>query len=154
MYRNVMVPVDGSSFSKEAVSQGLRLAKSCGASLHLVKVAATPSIPAMPGNDDVHTNDIATLYALAADCRANSNVVVKAILEVGPVVDALVGYARRSGIDLIVMRTHARRGFARVWFGSVADALIRESGIPVLVVHPAVDAWKSVNEEASAVLTV
>ena len=32
------------------------------------------------------------------------------------------------------MRSHSRKGFARAWFGSVADALIRESGIPVLVV--------------------
>jgi nucleotide-binding universal stress UspA family protein len=52
------------------------------------------------------------------------------------VVDALIGYARRHRVDLIVMRSHARRGIARVWFGSVADQLIRESGIPVLVVRP------------------
>ena len=34
------------------------------------------------------------------------------------------------------MRSHARRGLARVWFGSVADTLIRRTGVPVLVVRP------------------
>jgi nucleotide-binding universal stress UspA family protein len=59
---------------------------------------------------------------------------VTASLQYGPVVDTLIGYARRQNVDLIVMRSHGRKGFARAWFGSVADALIRESGIPVLVV--------------------
>jgi nucleotide-binding universal stress UspA family protein len=39
-------------------------------------------------------------------------------------------------VDLIVMGTHARRGIARVWLGSVADRLIRETGLPVLLVRP------------------
>jgi nucleotide-binding universal stress UspA family protein len=47
-----------------------------------------------------------------------------------------MGYARRHRVDLIVMRSHVRKGIARAWFGSVADKLIRESGIPVLVVRP------------------
>jgi len=34
------------------------------------------------------------------------------------------------------MRSHARHGLARAWFGSVADKLIRNTGIPVLVVRP------------------
>ena len=144
MYRNVMVPVDGSSFSREAVLQGLRLASYYGATLHLVKVARTPMPPTVPVSvainpaaaGDANARDLASLYALAAECRANSNVVVKASLENGPIVDCLVSYAHRARVDLIVMRTHARRGLARVWFGSVTDGLIRDSAIPVLVVRP------------------
>jgi nucleotide-binding universal stress UspA family protein len=34
------------------------------------------------------------------------------------------------------MATHARRGIARVWLGSIADRLIRETGLPVLIVRP------------------
>jgi len=52
------------------------------------------------------------------------------------VIDALCGYSRRNVVDLIVMRSSARGGLARAWFGSVADALIRESHVPVLVVRP------------------
>lgn len=144
MFRNVMVPVDGSSFSREAVIQGLRIASLYGATLRLVKVAARPAFPSGPEalaldervSDETHSSELASLYAIAAECRAHSTINVTASLERGPVVDALCGYARRNGVDLIVMRSQARRGLARIWFGSVADALIRESGVPVLVVRP------------------
>jgi nucleotide-binding universal stress UspA family protein len=145
MFRNVMVPVDGSTFSREAVLQGLRIASQSGARLRLVRVAAAP--PVLTGTPDapalsvaairqLHSTEQSELYSIAAECRAHSTVEVTASLERGPVVDSLIGYARRHNVDLIVMRSHARSGIARVWFGSVADQLIRESGIPVLVVRP------------------
>jgi len=143
MYRNIMVPVDGSSFAREAVLQGLRIASQSGATLRLVRVATTPVL----SNGDsfgieseslreMRNAELAELYSIAAECRAHSTVNVTASLQNGPVGDALIGYAHRHRVDLIVMRSHARRGLARVWFGSVADKLIRESGIPVLVVRP------------------
>jgi nucleotide-binding universal stress UspA family protein len=144
MYRNIMVPVDGSSFSREAMLKGLRLASECGGTLHLVRVATAPMIPASPEGfalasgaaQDQHSAELSALYAMAAECRAHANVTVSAALERGPVVDVLAAYAHRNDVDLIVMRSHARGGLKRVWFGSVADGLIRESGIPVLVVRP------------------
>lgn len=145
MYRNVMVPVDGSPFSREAVLQGVRIASESGATLRLVRVGSSSSM--LHGGPDgftienerlseLHSAELADLYAIAAECRAHTTVNVTASLQYGPVVDALIGYARRQRVDLIVMRSHTRGGLARVWFGSVADGLIRESGIPVLVVKP------------------
>ncbi len=144
MYRNIMVPVDGSSFAREAVLHALRIASQSGATLHLVQVTVSPVFlsphegiaPGASSLGDLHSVELSNLYALAAECRAHSTLTVTAALERGPTVDALIGYARRHDVDLIVMRSHARRGLARVWFGSVADGLIRESGIPVLVVRP------------------
>jgi nucleotide-binding universal stress UspA family protein len=144
MFRNVMVPVDGSSFSREAVIQGLRIASLYGATLRLVKVAAIPALSTGPeavalesrASDARHAAELANLYAIAAECRAHSTINITASLERGPVVDALCGYAHRNAVDLIVMRSQARSGIARIWFGSVADGLIRESGVPVLVVRP------------------
>ena len=143
MYRNVMVPVDGSPFSREAVVQGLRIASQSGAALHLVRVSVAPAVLATPealafeasAMGEVHSAELSELYGIAAECRAHAGITVSASVERGPVVDALIGYARRHRIDLIVMRSHARSGIARVWFGSIADGLIRESGIPVLVVR-------------------
>jgi nucleotide-binding universal stress UspA family protein len=142
MYRNIMVPVDGSPFSREAVLHGLRLASQSGAILRLVRVGTSSTITGGPDGfavenqrlREIHSAELAELYSIAAECRAHSTVNVTASLQYGPVVDTLIGYARRQNVDLIVMRSHGRKGFARAWFGSVADALIRESGIPVLVV--------------------
>ncbi len=144
MYRNIMVPVDGSSFAREAVLHALRIASQSGATLHLVQVTVSPVFLgshegiALGASSlgDLHSAELSNLYALAAECRAHSTLTVTASLERGPIIDALIGYAKRHGVDLVVMRSHARSGLARVWFGSVADGLIRESGIPVLVVRP------------------
>jgi nucleotide-binding universal stress UspA family protein len=144
MYRVIMVPVDGSAFSREAVFQGLRLARKNGAELRLVRVASVPGSvtgwDTIARDNGVPTSErdtvLAELYRLAAECRANSPVNVTATVEEGPVADALRGHALRHGVDLIVMATHARRGIARVWLGSVADRLIRETGLPVLTVRP------------------
>jgi nucleotide-binding universal stress UspA family protein len=144
MYRVIMVPVDGSAFSREAVFQGLRLARNNGAQLRLVRVA---SIPGLVGGPEVVSLEnaarsserdamLAQLYRLAAECRGNTVVDVTATVEDGPVADALRGHALRHEVDLIVMGSHARRGLARVWLGSVADRLIRETGLPVLLVRP------------------
>lgn len=144
MYRVIMVPVDGSAFSREAVFQGLRLARKSGASLRLVRVAPGTTMSGGPDTialesaawtlerDDLRTQ----LYRLATECKSNSNVEIAATVEEGPVADALRGHALRHGVDLIVMATHARHGMARAFLGSVADQLIRETGIPVLVVRP------------------
>jgi nucleotide-binding universal stress UspA family protein len=142
MYRNIMVPVDGSPFSREAVLHGLRLASQSGAILRLVRIGTAATITGAPDGfavenqrlRQIHAAELGELYSIAAECRAHSTVNVTAALQYGPVADTLIGYAKRHRVDLIVMRSHGRTGFARAWFGSVADALIRESGTPVLVV--------------------
>ena len=50
---------------------------------------------------------------------------------VGP---ALVAHAQESGADAIMMSTHGRRAVERLLLGSVADKVVRESEVPVLVV--------------------
>src|SRR5829696_6392189 len=109
MYRNVLVPVDGSSFSREAVVQGLRIASQSGATLRLVRIGTPsmlsggPDTVAMESSSlrELHTAELADLYAIAAECRAHSTVNVTASLQQGPVVDSLIGYAKRYRVDLI-----------------------------------------------------
>jgi nucleotide-binding universal stress UspA family protein len=144
MYRVIMVPVDGSAFSREALFQGLRLARKTGAQLRLVRVASSSIVaggpdaaPAESSAWPIERDDLrAQLDRLAGECRSNTQVDVTATVEEGPIADALRGHALRHGVELIVMATHARRGMARAFLGGVADQLIRETGIPVLIVRP------------------
>ena len=48
--------------------------------------------------------------------------------------EAIVGYAKQYGCDLIVMASHGRSGPSRWAHGSVADKVLRASGIPVLMI--------------------
>jgi nucleotide-binding universal stress UspA family protein len=57
----------------------------------------------------------------------------------GRVWEALVRHIEESGADLVVMATHGRGAFSRAWLGSVADALLRHTDRPVLLVRPLED---------------
>jgi len=48
--------------------------------------------------------------------------------------DSIVGLARGSNCDLIIMGTHGRRGVSRLFKGSVAEAVLRRASCPVLAV--------------------
>ena len=59
-------------------------------------------------------------------------------------VPAIVDYAKRNGVDLIVMGTHGRSGLGRLLMGSVAARVIAESPVPVQTIRQR----ETVKEEA------
>ena len=147
MYTKIMVPTDCSGFDREAIRVALRLAEHSKAKVHLVRVSTSGALLNLAGSPHVVAlssetvqygidNELAELYALAAQCRTLTSAEVTTSLEQGPIPDALAGYAMRNEVDLIVISTHGRGGFARLAMGSVTDSLIRATRIPVLVVKP------------------
>jgi hypothetical protein len=55
---------------------------------------------------------------------------------IGEPAQSIMDFSKEQNIDLVVMTTHGRSGLKRAILGSVADAVIRESGKPVLIVRP------------------
>ena len=49
---------------------------------------------------------------------------------------SIIEFCQKEGVDLVVMTTHGRNGLKRAFVGSIADEVIRESGVPVLVIRP------------------
>jgi nucleotide-binding universal stress UspA family protein len=147
MYKVIMVPTDGSGFDREAIRVALRIADRCGAKIQLVRVLGTGTFfgTGMAADGVAVSADftlserervLSELYALATECRSSSKVDIRVDLHSGPVGDVLEGYARRHNVDLIVISTHGRSGISRLSLGSVTDALIRHTAIPILVVKP------------------
>ena len=147
MYRTIMVPTDCSGFDREAIRVALRIAQRSDAKVRLVRVltsgayfGAGDTKNGVGGSLDTIQRErdqaLTELYALAAECRRAGDVDVTVALESGPVADALEGYAKRNHVDLIVISSHGRGGVSRLTLGSVTDALIRRTTIPVLVVKP------------------
>jgi universal stress protein A len=60
---------------------------------------------------------------------------VDSVLLGQPVAAAITGFARATGVDLIVIGSHGRTGLARLVVGSVAEAVVRTAPCPVLVVR-------------------
>ena len=61
---------------------------------------------------------------------------VSVLVHFGRPVEEILGAITQWQVDLIAMTTHAREGFSRLIFGSVAEKVLHEVNIPVLLVHP------------------
>lgn len=57
------------------------------------------------------------------------------IVDVGPVADGIVRFAKREGADVIVIGTHGHGALAKVLLGSVAERVISQAAIPVMTVR-------------------
>jgi nucleotide-binding universal stress UspA family protein len=140
----IVVPVDGSAASAEAVPVAAVLAKQFAVPVMLVTVrqlnptALMPS-PVSPGiSYDPHftkTDEELTemLRRTAAPLEAERVEVLWQIL-VGPVAPAIADQVQPD--DLVVMASHGRRGVQRWLLGSVAEHLVRHAAAPVLLVPP------------------
>jgi nucleotide-binding universal stress UspA family protein len=76
------------------------------------------------------------LDRIARPLRERGLTVKIAVLPGPPMGDAIVSYARENDIDLIAIATHGHSGLREVLLGGTADYLIRESGLPILMVRP------------------
>jgi nucleotide-binding universal stress UspA family protein len=144
MFRTVLVPLDGSPFAEQALPLALSLASRSEADLHLARVHQFPLRP-LQGDEltldpvlDDRLREAAREYLAGAEERVQPLLprrVRSALLE-GAVADCLRRHAGEIGADLIVMTTHGRGPLSRLWLGSVADTLLREVALPVLLVRP------------------
>jgi nucleotide-binding universal stress UspA family protein len=136
MSLTILVPLDGSPLAERALPYALDLAR--GGRGRVALIRATWAYTA-PGDDAVAAQRQARLTA-EADL---SGVAVRVQAEGIPVdtrvydaeaADAILRAAEAEHARVIVMSTHGRSGVGRWIYGSVADAVLRRSPVPVLLV--------------------
>ena len=144
MAGNVIVPLDGSKLAEGALSMATALCRRTGAAMHLVHVRRMT-----PAATDVSDEDDARGYMDGVSKRfvdAGFNVVAALLPEEPPqlllptpsprsIAAMILDYAAQHEAEVVVMTTHGRGGISRRWFGSVADAMLRTSTLPVLLVR-------------------
>lgn len=152
MYSRVMVPLDGSAFSEHAIPFALEIAGRTGADVELAHVHVRAPDDGLSGLTPYQFQDAATHYmqwdragrqqeleriaAKASALAEETGLSVSGRLLSGQVLHALLIEAESFHADLIVMATHARTGLQRARFGSVADLVVRNASVPVLLVRP------------------
>jgi len=143
-YQNILVPVDGSETSYAAVAQAAELAKAFGGKITVVQVLALDPYIAAEYISATQTNDLierartSVLKTLeeAAAKFSDLGIPVEAKLLEGQVVNReIIKEAETSKADLIVIGSHGRTGLKRLFLGSVAQSVLGEAHIPVLVVR-------------------
>ena len=146
----ILCPIDFSDFSRHAFDRAVAIARGVGASvtaLHVAPFQATPIYPYLEPRE-------VEAFMLSGGDRDKLTLEMKRFLAVEQpvgvpitceVVDApnvhqeILAQADRHKADLIVMGTHGRSGFQRLFLGSVTEKVLRTAYPPVLTVGAAVD---------------
>lgn len=144
MYRSILVPVDGTTFGEHALPLAAAIGRAAGAALRLAHVHVPAVAPigmetvasAGPWSEILKEQQTEYLAGLAARLEAPSQARVSFRVLDGPVPDALESHAQEVGVDLVVMSTHGHAGIRRVWHHGVAEQILEDLPIPVLLVHP------------------
>jgi nucleotide-binding universal stress UspA family protein len=129
----ILVPLDGSAVAASALRCAARLAETAGSRLVLVRAVATRAVPEASREEGIDEAERylravkAGLFRLAADR-------VEAVVYAGDAGPAVRAEARLRNADLIVMATRGRFGRRWALSESLAEYVLRRSGVPVLLV--------------------
>jgi nucleotide-binding universal stress UspA family protein len=137
MFRKLLVPLDRSSLAEQAIGHAASIARESGATIDLVLVHepfAFAGYADLPWDDDPAAEQ-KYVDAIATELESGAHVTVTRAVLRGAPAEMIVRRAREIDADLIVMTSHGRTGFSRAWLGSVADAVMRNSATPVLIVR-------------------
>jgi nucleotide-binding universal stress UspA family protein len=147
MYKNILIPLDGSELAECVLPHVESIAKGCGVQnvvfLRAVEPFHTPSnyYGTILTEEDIKRIDqdnktAAEDYLNQLVNRMNPNeVTIHSEIIVGKAPESIAEYAIKTDIDLIIIATHGRSGISRWIWGSVADRILRSSCVPVLMIR-------------------
>lgn len=135
--RRILLPTDGSATAVEATNVAIGLAKRYGA--EVVAVFVDPGRVVDPIEEEmlevsegVH-HSAAGLHVAQVAAERNG-VTLRTVRAEGAVAHAVLETAHDEECDLIVIGNTGRRGIQRMMLGSVAEAVVRDADVPVMVI--------------------
>ncbi len=143
----ILVPLDGSPLAEEVLQPAARLARVWSTRISLARVVqpvlvgTDPDFPLSATYDEQLTRlEIVAaqdyLDGVAKRLRNEGLESRSKVILGGPTADTIIQLANCSPESLIALATHGRGGMSRLVLGSVADKLIRDANVPVLVLRP------------------
>jgi nucleotide-binding universal stress UspA family protein len=150
MFEKIMVCLDGSELAEQILPYATEEAIHCGSRLVLLRViTGSSSMPMAAAGVPAYTTEAVTqqMESEEQETKAYLERLAQPLLQKGlhvecvtlhglQIGEAIVSYADKNNIGLIAIATHGRSGLGRLVFGSVADFVLRESGLPILLVKP------------------
>ena len=150
MYANILSSTDGSDVARKGVKHGIALAKALNAKLTVITV--TEPLPVdyggghasgwFPSQEEVDHFDAACKEHAGkvldeARTMAEQIGIAAELLHVPTEypATAIIETAKSRGCDLIVMASHGRRGFRKLFLGSQTSEVLADGSVPVLVVR-------------------
>ncbi|QPC82193.1 universal stress protein [Phototrophicus methaneseepsis] len=144
-YHKIVVPIDGSGWSERAIPHAADIARNNDAEIILLHVFRTPAAEytdqiALGGGDaqiqQMREEFKQKMISLRNQLRAQGVKARNQFIEGAGVASLICDYINDEGVDLVVMSSHGRSGISRFIFGSVAQKVMQEVSVPVMIVRP------------------
>ena len=145
MYKHILVPLDGSELAERALVEAKGLAQE-GCQITLFQVVRLPMPVVSPDVgmnmpvvdiEDMFSEAKSYLEGLAAALVKEGFKADADVVDADHVAEAIVNYATKHQVDLIIKTTHGRGGLSRLVFGSVAEGVLRHARCPILLIRTA-----------------
>lgn len=144
MYKNILVPLDGSKRA-EAILPHVKNLAFCFNTKVIVLVVEEPALMLeydevidMPKylkeRDQQKKKTQSYLAALRTEFRAEG-IEVQTLIGHGPVVKAIIDAARSENVELVAMASHGHSGLPRTFYGSVAAGVLQRIDRPLLLIR-------------------
>lgn len=143
MYRDILVPTDGSEGSEAAVDQGVTIASQQGATVHFLYVVDVGEEMSASAVGTV-ADELAAAYQQEADDALDdaaahadqAGVTHERVTLEGIPYEAIVQYGEDNDVDLVVLGASERAGLRDRLLGSTAERVVRSADSSVLVARP------------------
>ena len=152
MFNKILVCLDGSAMAEKVLPFAIEQARHFESEMVLFRVIHEPSIislaiPGMPAvamdtpgqERQIKSEELESetyLKNLSESIQAKEGIAVSYDQTLGTPGEAIVDYTADNAIELIAIATHGRSGPGRTVLGSVADYIIRNAGLPILLIRP------------------
>jgi nucleotide-binding universal stress UspA family protein len=138
MLRTLVVPLDGSELAERALPYAVRLTESHRGRLVLMRAVVAPPSMRLDGEDwerlQLEAVEEASDY-LRGLAQTIQRVRVETVVRYGRTVESILDTVGDHAADAVVMATHGRTGLCHLLSGSVTEAVLAGSTVPVFVVR-------------------
>jgi len=147
LMQKILVPVDLSPDSRQALAEAAQFAAAFGASIDLLYVWSAPALVApesvitgvgvneQPLVEWIRKSATEQLAQFEIEIRREGVPISNVLCEPGDPAAVIVDRAKAGQYDLLVLSTHGRTGLSHFLLGSVAERVVRTAPCPVLTVR-------------------
>ena len=144
MYRNILLPLDGSKRAEAILPHVESIAARFGARI-IVLIVEDPAVQ-LEHDEIINTEryleeraemrkNITAYAAKIIDRFIKKDIVAEFLIGRGNVVQSIIKTAEKENIDLIAMASHGRSGWSRTFYGSVSAGVLQKIDRPILMIR-------------------
>ncbi len=145
--RRILVPIDFSVHSKNALRYAVPMAEQYNAMLHLIYVIEPTVYPAdlgfgqviVPGVEEELRTKSEDELRLLVENEIGGRAKAEYVVRTGKPHQEILSEAEDKGADLIIVATHGHTGVEQMLFGSTAMRIVRLARCPVLTIRPQIE---------------